>query len=932
MNEEYIKTLKSDEQEYDVYIILEDGTKVDTDISAFKIIYNLGQKLIGNFITKKVEFNLFNTNKYDITDKEFEVFVGLKINDNFVYNSIGKYICEKPVKESKLNDEYKISATNYSLKFKQKYVQGTIKFPCTITQAINYIATYLNIEYVEEEFINNEYLLQEFFIDEDATFFDVIKTLVEAAFANADINMKNQLTVKNPSMNVEYTFDLNELFEIDREDNMFGALNSIVASRIVADDGSTTEDVYSRNEESITQNGLYEYKIIQNDAIDYDRKTAIDNILSKMLNFKYTPAKIEAVYNPFIDVGKMLEVPYESTSFLLFVKEVNIDLATGLMLIESTEDTKTETDYKSATNKEKRRKTEIKVNKLEGKIEQIVEEQSDYKSKLSKVEQDVDSINQKVSTALDFEREVLNSGIVFLENCGDGTGYIEEVSIRDITYLTPSETLTPSEYLVPFGDYFTLVVDKAPKTQKTSGAIEYKINLKESLKRIDLNVYDEVSIKNNQIQVIRRVGKNEDGNLYQLENDIVEDLGSITISTFDPDTYIYIKETSNVNIYAKYMVKNNFDEKYATKIELSSSISQSAEEIMLEVNKKVDENEFGTKIQQNSEAVKIAWNQISEYIQAMILNGNASLAILDKNKKVMMSLDKTGQHFLKEDGSTVFGEMGVQKENNNQYIAFSVLADYGKTTSDGMAWGVKTKSDNKFYPILYIKEFAMGNKNAGAGYGQLILSACDILLNGVSTGIISGNVKMYGDVDGIVFKSIDTNKILFKVSDSDMNTGLPRISVLDDKIAFYNSQAGGCTLRVGDEYGNYVAVTDDGNVLATGVFLDNQSLSDKRLKKNIKNTKIKALDIINKIKHREFFWKKDNKYVDIGYIAQEMKKIDPNFVIESKRDKTLHMNLLPILATATKSIQELSQKVEEQENIIELLKNKIEKLEEKING
>lgn len=374
VNEEYKNVLKSDEQQYDAYIILEDGTKVDTDISGLKPIYNLGEKIIGNFATKRVEFTLFNTGKYNITNKEFEAFIGLKVNNEFKYTSIGKYIADKPVLKDEATDENTIKARDYSLKFKVAY-EPILTFPCSVKKAISDICGYLNIDYIENNFINGDYILQEFYIDEEATFFDVIKILVEAGFANAFITNTNKLIVKSPSMTVNYKFDLNELFELKKEDNKFGKLNSIVASRIVADDGSTTEDVYAKDENSITANGLYEYKIIQNDAIDYDRQTAVNNMLTGILNFEYNPAKLETVYNPALEVGDMLEVPDKKTdtSFLLFAKEICADLSNGLMTIESTEKTKTETDYKSATNKDKRRKTEIKVNKLEGEITQRIE-------------------------------------------------------------------------------------------------------------------------------------------------------------------------------------------------------------------------------------------------------------------------------------------------------------------------------------------------------------------------------------------------------------------------------------------------------------------------------------------------------------------------------------------------------------------------------
>lgn len=428
MNEGYKNVLKSDEQQYDVYIILADGTKVDTDISGFRVIYNLGKKIIGNFTSKKVEFNLFNTSLYNITNSEFEVFVGLKVNNEFSYTSIGKYIANKPVLKDETLDECTISAQCYSLKFKVPYTKILI-FPCTIKVALTTICEHLNVPYIENNFINGDYVLNEFYIEEDATFFDVIKILVEAGFANAYITNTNSLIVKSPNMTVDYEFGLNELFELEKEDNKFGPVNSVVASRIVADDGSTTEDVYARNESSIITNGLYECKIKQNEAIDYDRQTAVNNMLAGILDFNYIPATIETVYNPKLEIGDMLEVPDKKTdtSFLLFAKQISADLATGLMIIESTEETKTETDYKSATNKDKRRKTEAKVNKLEGKITLITEEQDVTSKKTVELEENIKGFNFKLESA---------GGLNLIENSTLEQGFdINNVMTGDVTLL-----------------------------------------------------------------------------------------------------------------------------------------------------------------------------------------------------------------------------------------------------------------------------------------------------------------------------------------------------------------------------------------------------------------------------------------------------------------------------------------------------------------
>ena len=397
-------------------------------------------------------------------------------------------------------------------------------------------------------------------------------------------------------------------------------------------------------------------------------------------------------------------------------------------------------------------------------------------------------------------------------------------------------------------------------------------------------------------------------------------------------------------------------ESYSKTTEMNAAIKLVSDNITSEVNKKVGKTEVGTYIQQNAEAVKLAWNQISEFIQMMIINNNASFAILDSNKKVLMSLDKTGQHFYKSDGTTIFGDMGVQKEDNDQYIAFSVFADYNQKLSNGMAWGIKTKSDNKFHPIFYIKNFEMAEKASDASYGELVLASCNILLDGISTGIIGGNIKMYADEvnSAIQFINTDTNTILLSISTQDLESGYAKIKLLDN-ISVYKNVGGTNSFRFGSG-NNYTLIEDDGSISAYGgtirfgitgrevsfdlyvknmasiygnlnvngnVYANNIS-SDRRIKDNIKDCDVKALDIINKFQHKQFDKKDDGKHYNIGYIAQDMEQIDPNFVIKREKTDTLeeryYINELPIIATLSKAIQELSQQVKALQNEIKVLK------------
>lgn len=393
--------------------------------------------------------------------------------------------------------------------------------------------------------------------------------------------------------------------------------------------------------------------------------------------------------------------------------------------------------------------------------------------------------------------------------------------------------------------------------------------------------------------------------------------------------------------------------------EAVTKVTKTANGLETEVKKKLGITELGTQIEQNYEHVKVAWNQISDFIQMMIINNNASLAILDKDKKVMMALDKTGQHFYKEDGPE-FGEMGVNTIDNQNYISFGVSGEYDKDISDGMAWGIKTKSDNKYHPILFIKNFHMGSQNSDDIYGQLVLKYCDLVLAGMETGIQSGNVKFYGNIfSGITFEDSETGASLFSVYPANSkisgaeNGGL---AILDN-ISLYKNEAGSNSFKLSKDKDHYIVQTDEGdfimsggtfilgnsenaidfiatvntayfwgNVDVEGNFYAKSMSSDMRIKSNVIDCKEKALDIIKKIEHKEYDKIDDGKHYKIGYIAQQMEKLDSNFVVkrpENKEkgiDERYYINELPIIATITKAIQEQQEQIEKLQEELEKIK------------
>lgn len=363
--------------------------------------------------------------------------------------------------------------------------------------------------------------------------------------------------------------------------------------------------------------------------------------------------------------------------------------------------------------------------------------------------------------------------------------------------------------------------------------------------------------------------------------------------------------------------------------------------IAQEVSKKVDETKLGTAIEQNYEHVKVAWNQISDFIQMMIINKNASLAVLDKDKNVMMAMDKNGQHFYKSDGNTVFGEMGVQTVDKQNYISFAVPTDYGKSVEDGMAWGVITSSDDKFWPIMYIKNFTMPPKNSEGCTGEMVLDGCDLVLNSANAGIVATNIKMHGDaMPGLYIDDTSTGQLLLSIIPQIGNI-YPSISILD-KISFYVDLAGSHTLRIGEENCNCTLSDDgfivcrrlhvEGNITATGEVISNSSI---KVKKNIERYQSRALDEILKTDIYMFNYKSEEKSKKtIGTIIGDGYNCSKEIISSNKEG----INLYSMVSIAYKAIQEqqdeikkLQAKDKEKDNIIQSLIKRIETLEKGVN-
>jgi len=114
--------------------------------------------------------------------------------------------------------------------------------------------------------------------------------------------------------------------------------------------------------------------------------------------------------------------------------------------------------------------------------------------------------------------------------------------------------------------------------------------------------------------------------------------------------------------------------------------------------------------------------------------------------------------------------------------------------------------------------------------------------------------------------------------------------------------------------------SDVGYITHTGTTGAFTAASDISLKENIRDLP-EGLDVITKLKPRLFDWKEAGKGTNqVGFIAQEVEEIKPEWVHQKEDIKLLSSNLPDTIPYLIKAIQE-------QQDIIEDLKSRIETLE-----
>lgn len=383
-----------------------------------------------------------------------------------------------------------------------------------------------------------------------------------------------------------------------------GPINSVVLAR-----ASDSDRIYKKDQKSIDKNGLCELKISENQFMNFnDRSDYLQGLADKLFGVEY-------YLNDFVSTGIMYYDLLDMYNVEIFGKTYNClmlndeqDITQGLEENIHTDRPETsETDYTKADKTDRKlNQTTLIVDKQNQKIEGVISQIGDRSNKTTTITADIDGINSTVENIADLTNTSKGVKTITLENCIAGRLLELHILGNNTVFkqLYPANDLFPSDTLLPGGDSRIIVKSQKDNSTELEEKI-YELGVTDVLRQKN-NVYDEYILKDGKAKVIRRI--NKDGSIR--DNEETEELGKFLIELKNGTNIIEIQNYS-AEISAKFAIKSDYTDVFATRVEMNSEIKQTADSINLEVRKKVDENEVISKINQSAEQIQIEANKIS---------------------------------------------------------------------------------------------------------------------------------------------------------------------------------------------------------------------------------------------------------------------------------------------------------------------------------
>ena len=380
----------------------------------------VNDKFVGTTVAKKITVNILNpNNEIDLENKEIQVYTGMIIDNEKEEIPFGNFIIPKPDnKEVKENTSF--VGYDYMIKFDIPY-KSQVMYPCQAKVLFQNLCYQVGLEAGNIDFINADYMILGNPFTNNETCRVVLSNLAQLAGGFAKIGRDNKpYIISLDKTTIVETIDGNNYFTDFSKNKQWGELNSLIL-RISGTEGENTT---LQDDVSVAQNGLTELVIEDNYFLidQAEREKVVTALWNNLKGLKYLPFKTDYYGYPYLDSGdkiKILDSKDNEYETYVFNHTFAFNGAYSGK-IETQALTKTQTAYKNTdTTKIKFRDVQRKIDKINGIIEDVIEEQTEHEYKLTQTIQDVDGIKQKVSNVVEYKREVEGVTEMHLQDAGE---------------------------------------------------------------------------------------------------------------------------------------------------------------------------------------------------------------------------------------------------------------------------------------------------------------------------------------------------------------------------------------------------------------------------------------------------------------------------------------------------------------------------------
>ena len=562
---------------------------------------------------------------------------------------------------------------------------------------------------------------------------------------------------------------------------------------------------------------------------------------------------------------------------------------------------------------EKIRNLTIKVDRESNKITQAVKEIDNQNQKISVVEQTVNELNSKIGDIADIttSKESTNATVGFEKINQSEPIYVRIYPIgENISYLYPCSNLYPSETL------FMPVRTLRFTNTTTNEYFDYELS--NDLLYYDAENYDEFILDYDAQSCVvnKRVGYKADGTTYILETLKTIEYEYPRIELTDGDYTIELLGYANAYLFVRLMAQNIYTTQFATKAEVNSEISQTAEEIGLSVDKKL--TSYPTTTQMNS-AISVKANEITNSVsETYETKSNATtnyskLTQTANSLQSQISANDTEISTLKQTANSISSEVSKKVGNDEIISKINQSAESVQINANKISLAGKTINLTSDNTVIKSNNFNV-DKSGNMTCNNATINGGKIQIN---TATVTGEAfRLYHDNGYEVI--LDAGRMWFHAP-SNKNAIYFQSANDDGAIVIHDASEDKTT----DLYGSgiFTPYLDVSGMAYAQQFVPTSKESKK---KNISKYSEKALDIVKDSEIYTYNFKsendKDKKHIGfvIGDEGGEYKT--PEQVISSDREGIESYSMTSIL---WKAFQEYIAEKDEQ---IQQLQNEIKEM------